>query len=126
MAAVGPLVGGWLATDVSWRWAFWLNIPFGLLVLVGIWRAVPETRDPGADSHFDLLGATLSAIGMGGVVFALIEAATFGWWLQPTGAISPVPIVAVAAVLATVWFFVREVRRRGAGRPAMILSLIHI
>ena len=29
MAAVGPLVGGWLATDVSWRWAFWLNIPFG-------------------------------------------------------------------------------------------------
>ena len=127
MAAVGPLVGGWLATDVSWRWAFWLNIPFGLLVLVGIWRAVPETRDPGADSHFDLLGATLSAIGMGGVVFALIEAATYGWWLQPTGAISPVPIVAVAAILATVWFFVREVRSRGAGRPAMIdVSLLRL
>ena len=39
MAAVGPLIGGWLATDVSWRWAFWLNIPVGLLVMLGIWRA---------------------------------------------------------------------------------------
>ncbi len=120
MAAVGPLVGGWLATDVSWRWAFWLNLPFGLLVLAGIWRTVPETRDPSADSHFDLLGATLSAVGMGGVVFALIEGATYGWWLQPSGAVSPVPIVAAAAILATVWFFVREVRSRAAGRPAMI------
>ena len=120
MAALGPLVGGWLATDVSWRWAFWLNLPFGLLVLLGIWRAVPETRDPGADSHFDLLGATLSAIGMGGVVFALIEGATYGWWRQPSGAFSPVPVVAAAAVVATVLFFVREVRGRAAGRPVMI------
>ena len=45
MAAVGPLLGGWLATDVSWRWAFWLNIPFGLLALVGIVRILDETRD---------------------------------------------------------------------------------
>src|SRR5512141_1077186 len=45
MAALGPLLGGWLATDYSWRWAFWLNIPVGILVVVGILRAVPETRD---------------------------------------------------------------------------------
>lgn len=120
MAAVGPLVGGWLATDVSWRWAFWLNIPFGLLVLAGIWRVVPETRDTGADSHFDLVGATLSAIGMGGAVFALIEGATYGWWRQPSGAVSPVPIVAAAAVVSTVLFVIREVRSRAAGRPTMI------
>lgn len=120
MAAVGPLVGGWLATDISWRWAFWLNLPFGLLVLLGIWRVMPETRDPEADSHFDLFGAVLSAVGMGAVVFALIEGATYGWWLQPSGSISPVPIVAAAAVLATVLFFRREARARAAGRPTMI------
>ena len=120
MAAVGPLVGGWLATDVSWRWAFWLNIPFGLLVLAGIWRVVPETRDPGAHSHFDLLGAALSALAMGGAVFALIEGATYGWWRQPSGAPSPVPAVAAAAALSTALFFVREGRARSAGRPAMI------
>jgi MFS family permease len=44
MAAVGPLVGGWLATDVSWRWAFWLNIPFGLLVLAR--HLARRPRDP--------------------------------------------------------------------------------
>ena len=120
MAAVGPLLGGWLATDVSWRWAFWLNIPFGLLVLAGIWRVVPETRDPGAHSHFDLLGAALSALAMGGAVFALIEGATYGWWRQPSGAPSPVPAVAAAAALSTVLFFVREGRARSAERPAMI------
>ena len=45
MAAVGPLVGGWLTTYVTWRWAFWINVPVGLLVLAGILLFVPETRD---------------------------------------------------------------------------------
>jgi len=120
MAAVGPLVGGWLATDVSWRWAFWLNLPFGLLVLAGIWRVLPETRDPSADTHFDLLAAALSAVAMGGIVFALIEGATYGWWRQASGAISPVPIVAAVAVAALAWFFSREISRRAAGRPTMV------
>lgn len=75
MAAVGPLVGGWLATDVTWRWAFLLNVPVGLLVLGGIARFLPETRDPALRARLDLQGAALSAVGMGGVVFALIEGA---------------------------------------------------
>ena len=64
MAAVGPLVGGWLATDVSWRWAFWLNVPFGLLVLAGIMWALPETRDPYAERHLDLVGAVFIGVAM--------------------------------------------------------------
>lgn len=120
MAAVGPLVGGWLATDVSWRWAFWLNLPFGLLVLAGIWLVLPETRDPSTDSHFDLLAAQLSSVAMGGVVFALIEGATYGWWLQPSGSISPVPIVAIAAAAAGVGFVARETSRRAKGLPTMV------
>ena len=93
MAAVGPLLGGWLATDVSWRWAFWLTIPVGLLVLLGIWRVLPETRDPGAQPHFDLTGAGLSAVAMGGLVFALIEGASYGWWRQGDGSISPLSLI---------------------------------
>ncbi len=120
MAAVGPLVGGWLATDVSWRWAFWLNLPFGLLVLAGIWLVLPETRDPSTDSHFDLLGALLSSVAMGGVVFALIEGATYGWWRQPSGSISPVPIVAIVAAAAGVGFVARETSRRAKGLPTMV------
>jgi EmrB/QacA subfamily drug resistance transporter len=120
MAAVGPLVGGWLATDVSWRWAFWLNIPFGLLVLLGIMRFIPETRDPSVEHHLDLVGATLSALAMAGLVFALIEGAYYGWWRQSTGALSPVPVAAAVGALALTLFFVREARARAAGQPTVI------
>ena len=127
MAAVGPLVGGWLATDFSWRWAFWLNIPFGLLVLVGILKALPETRDPATERHLDLVGALAAAVAMAGLVFALIEGATYGWWRQPSGAISPVPVVLAVALLSLVAFFVREARGRSQGHPTLIdLDLLRL
>ena len=127
MAAVGPLVGGWLATDFSWRWAFWLNIPFGLLVLLGILKALPETRDPATERHLDLVGALAAAVAMAGLVFALIEGATYGWWRQPSGAISPVPVVLAVALLSLVAFFVREARGRSQGHPTLIdLDLLRL
>jgi len=127
MAAVGPLVGGWLANDFSWRWAFWLNIPFGLLVLLGIVKALPETRDPSTDRHLDLVGALAIAVAMAGLVFALIEGATYGWWLQPSGSISPVPIVLAIGLVSLVAFFVRESRGRAQGKPTLIdLGLLRL
>ena len=89
MAAVGPLVGGWLTTDVSWRWAFWVNIPIGLLVLAGIVLYVPETRDESMRPGLDAVGVVLSALGLGRIVFALIEGQGYGWWRQAVRARSP-------------------------------------
>jgi EmrB/QacA subfamily drug resistance transporter len=127
MAAIGPLLGGWLATDVSWRWAFWLNIPVGLLVLLGIVRAVPETRDASAAPGRDPWAVLLSAVGMGGIVFALIESSWFGWTRQPSGALSPVPFALVGGVLAVAAFVVVEVRRAAAGRHVLVdLSLLRV
>ena len=120
MAAVGPLVGGWLATDVSWRWAFWLNIPIGLVVLVAIARVVPESRDSKAETGRDMLGVALSAVGMAGVVFALIEGEWFGWWRQDSGAISPVPIALVGGLVLLAVFVVVELRRQRSGRPTLV------
>ena len=120
MAAIGPLVGGWLATDVSWRWAFWLNIPVGLLVMIGIVRVVPETKDTSVVAGTDVPGVILSALGMGGIVSALIEGSWFGWWRSADGALSPVPIVGVLGALALVSFVMLELRRSRAGRPVLV------
>ena len=120
MAAIGPLVGGWLATDVSWRWAFWLNIPVGLLVMIGIVRVVPETKDTSVVAGTDVPGVILSALGMGGIVFALIEGSWFGWWRSADGAPSPVPIVGALGALALVSFVMLELRRSRAGRPVLV------
>jgi MFS family permease len=46
MAAIGPFLGGLLTTELSWRWAFLLNIPLGIAILVGLLTLVPETSDP--------------------------------------------------------------------------------
>lgn len=127
MAAVGPLLGGWLATDVSWRWAFWLNIPFGLLALLGIARYIDETRDTTLRRGADVPGVLLSSLGLGGIVFGLIEGEYYGWWQQASGAPSPVPFALVVGVTLVAAFVVVERRRVLAGTVALVdLGLLRI
>lgn len=127
MAAVGPLVGGWLATDVSWRWAFWLNVPFGFLVVAGILFSVPETRDRNTRPGLDLMGVGLSAFGMAAIVFGLIEGQSYGWLRQESGILSPVPCALLAGFVLMA-IFVRRQRRRGrAGLPVLVdLNLLGV
>lgn len=83
MAAIGPLLGGWLTTEHSWRWAFYVNLPIGILTLVGAFMWVKETKEEQRLPGFDIAGVALSGLGMAGVVFALIEGPRFGF-LAPT------------------------------------------
>ncbi|KQT13130.1 MFS transporter [Ramlibacter sp. Leaf400] len=79
-SAVGPLLGGWLVDRFSWAWAFAVNLPLVALVLAIAWTRVPESRRAqGAAGRLDLRGALLATLGLGGVVFAFIEAPTRGW-----------------------------------------------
>ncbi|MCJ1702390.1 DHA2 family efflux MFS transporter permease subunit [Rathayibacter sp. VKM Ac-2926] len=114
MTAVGPLLGGWLTTDFSWRWAFGINIPLGIVIVVGALLFVDESKQPDA-GRVDLVGALLSVVASAGLVFGLIEGRSLGWWLP-----SPVPVAFVVAVLATIAFVLWGRARERAGRSAML------
>ena len=139
MAAIGPLLGGWLTSSFAWQWIFIVNIPLGLAVLAGAILWVPETRSPHDTSGLDILGLLLSASGFGLFVFALIEGPTLGWWSAtgalnlgpvswPAGAaISAVPLTLAASLVLLLGFVLWERRRARVGRSAILdLTLFRV
>ncbi len=79
-AALGPLLGGWVVTNATWRWGFYINIPIIILAVVGALLVVSESRKEGASGHLDVPGALLGGLGLGGIIFGLIDGQTYGWW----------------------------------------------
>ena len=76
--ALGPVLGGWLIEQASWRWVFFINVPLAVAVIViSLWR-VPESRNPKA-GRVDSLGALVATVGLGGVVYGFIESSSLGW-----------------------------------------------
>jgi EmrB/QacA subfamily drug resistance transporter len=74
-AAIGPVLGGWLIEHGSWRWAFFINLPLGIIVLIlARWR-VPESRVGDVGARADWVGGLTATAGLGGIVFALIQSA---------------------------------------------------
>ncbi len=129
-AALGPLLGGFLAEEFSWRWAFIINLPVGLAAFVAIRLLVPETKGPDVKG-FDVLGIVLSASGLGLIVWGLIEGQDYGWWvaisefeLGPAsfaeGAISPVPVALIGGLALLVGLGFWEAMRSRHGQAALI------
>lgn len=78
-AALGPVIGGWLTTYYSWRWAFRINV-FVAAVLVAASYLISEARDTEEKPTIDFVGILLSSLGLLSIVFAFIKASTYGWW----------------------------------------------
>ena len=97
--AIGPVLGGWLIDNVSWRAVFFLNLPLAVAVIViSLWH-VPESRDRKATGQIDWLGAALATFALGGVVYGLIESSRLTLFARPV-------ILAVAGGLVLLVAFV--------------------
>lgn len=75
--ALGPVIGGWLAEHTTWRWAFGINIPLAILIIV--LAVVFIDRSPQTSGRLDAPGAILSVVGLGLLAFGIVEGRTYGW-----------------------------------------------
>ena len=97
--AAGPVIGGFLLNHFSWSSVFWVNLPIGVVALVAGYLFIPESKDPSAP-QLDPVGALLSIVGLGSLLFAIIEGPTNGWTSTSVVIGFVVGIIAVGAFIA--------------------------
>ncbi|MDQ2984930.1 MAG: MFS transporter [Actinomycetota bacterium] len=104
--AIGPLLGGIITEHISWNWIFFVNVPIGVLAVAAAILVIPESKDNSREQRLDLPGLLTSAIGLFALVYALIEANTYGW---TSARILGLLVVAVVALGS---FVMLELRQR--------------
>ena len=79
---IGPALGGYLTEYADWRWIFFINLPFGVLALIGVLLFLPETkREPG--KKLDWFGFTVLALGIGALQMMLDRGERHDWFESP-------------------------------------------
>src|SRR2546422_5578921 len=138
-AVLGPVLGGYFTSDptLTWRWAFFINIPIGITALVGAAFAIKETRFKDPKYTTDFLGLIFITLGLASLLFGFIEAQTYGWtvpnnefnaggfsWAVSNPVSLPLVSIITGLVLLTVFTFY-EVRRLRMGKvPLFDFSLL--
>ena len=92
-AALGPALGGGLV-QLSWQWAFWINLPIGLLLVWGALRYVPDVRHNQGTPLPDLAGALVLVVAVGALVLGIVQASDWGW--TSAGVLGAVAVSVVA------------------------------
>ena len=97
--ALGPLVGGAIVQGISWQWIFWLNVPFGLILIPLALMRLQESH--GSNSRLDLPGLGLSAAGLFAIVWGLVRGNEAGW--ASTEIVSSLTAGVVVLALFVAW-----------------------
>lgn len=143
MVALGPVLGGWLATDFGadgWRLAFNINLPLGLIVIIGLLIWVAESKEEQRAGGIDIVGALISVVMFATLVFGLIEGRVYGWWeasmtnvfqigdfAWPTDGISIIPVSLAVSAFFFVLFVLWEKSREKAQKNVLLdLGLFQI
>jgi EmrB/QacA subfamily drug resistance transporter len=112
---VGPLLGGYLTDNLSWRWVFYVNLPIGILALIVLWFSFPNVRPAGGRRKIDYLGAATLLLSVVPLLLALSWGGIDYPWTSPT----IIGLIAFAAIMLVV-FGVVETR---ASEPIIPLNL---
>jgi len=138
-AVLGPVLGGYFTSTAgfTWRWAFFINIPIGIVALVGAALAIKETRSKDPKYTTDFLGLILITLGLSSLLFGFIEAQTYGWivpnnafdvggfsWAVSNPISLPLISIITGLVLLTVFTFYEVRRLRRGNVPLFDFSLL--
>ncbi len=129
--AVGPILGGWVTTNYTWRYVFVGEVVL-VLVIIGLLGWLTEVARIGRKPNVDWVGAGLSAAGLGLFVYGILQASTWGWIANANSPITPLglaltPFVVGAGLLVIGFFFRWTERRERLGQdPLFRLGLLDI
>ncbi len=133
-SAIGPILGGWLTTNYSWRWGFRINIFVVALVLIFSFL-IRENHALRRRARMDLVGVALSSLGLLSLVFGFIQASSFGWFKVKEalvvfhnpinlGSVSATPFfIALGLIILTIFLFWERRMEKQGKTPLVSLHL---
>ena len=133
-SAIGPILGGWLTTNYSWRWGFRINVVVVAILLLSSFL-IAESRERGKKLTLDWVGVILSSLGMLGIVFGFIESTTYGWWTAKSnfitfghsitfGTLSVTPISIALGIIFLALFAAWELWREERGLTPLVSMIM--
>ncbi|MCL4446582.1 MAG: MFS transporter [Actinobacteria bacterium] len=119
--ATGAILGGVLTSELSWRWVLFVNVPIGIVTTIAGIKYLSEARDTNADRSLDVWGAITVTLGLGALVFAIVNTDTYAW-----GSSRTLETLGVAAVLLGAFAVIQITKRSNPLVPFRLFKSRHV